>query len=119
MPETRKKLSLRIGTASPEHRETETASILAQALEHHLCVRWTYNRVLMQAAPQILYRRNDALYCDAVVTEKNGVRPEETKLASFRLSGLGQVVLTVEALEPFQALDVSDPRYRDGIVATI
>ena len=119
MTETRKKLSLRIGGATPEQREADVACVLTRAMDHHLCVRWTYNRALMQAAPQILYRRNGGLYCDAVVTEKNGAKPDEARLASFKLSGLGHVVLTTETLLPFGRLDLSDARYKGGIVAKL
>lgn len=119
MTEVRKKLSLRMGAGSPDQRELDVASLLSRAMEHHLRVRWTYNRVLMQADPQLVYRRNGALYCDAVVTEKNGSQPDETKLASFRLSGLGHVVLTTETLSPFGGIDFSDDRYAEGIVTKL
>lgn len=119
MTETRKKLSLRIGGASPEQREQDLVSVLGQAIEHHFRVRWTYNRVSMHADPQLLYRRNGALHCDAIVTEKNGTRPDEAKLATFRLSGLRDVVLTTEALSPFGGIDLQDPRYDEGIVAKL
>lgn len=117
MSEIRKTLSLRIGDKPPHDREAETAALVRQAIEHRACLRWTYNRVLMQAEPRILYRRNGGLYVDAVVTEKNGAPPAELKVGSFKLTGLNAPVLTGERIATTLAIDLADPRYADGIVA--
>lgn len=60
------------------------------------CVVATYNRTQFKLAPHILYTRHDELYVDAVPLEKDGAPPRETKLGTFKLSGLKDV--TVEDL---------------------
>ncbi|WP_342251249.1 hypothetical protein [Sphingomonas sp. OTU376] len=117
MTDARKKLSIRSPSADAGRKEAEAAALLAQAMEHHLCVRWFYNRTLMLAAPQILYRKNDSLYCDAVVTERGGMTVLEQKLGSFNIAGLNSVALTTEAFTPWEPIDLSDDRYRAGVVA--
>jgi hypothetical protein len=112
MTEPRRKLSVRL---DPKPNEDETATLLAQAMDHHLCVRWTYNRTLMQAAPQILYHRNGSLHCDAIVTEREGMSLAEPKLGTFKLAGLGRVALTSEPFE-LASIDPNDARYVEGIV---
>jgi hypothetical protein len=116
MLESRKTLGVRSDTRSVHEKDAAARDLLAQTIDHLLCVRWTYNRVLMQVAPQILYLRNDALYCDGIVLEKKGVRPVETKIAAFRLAGLSNITLMSESFCP-EPIDLADPRYAQGIVA--
>jgi hypothetical protein len=116
MLESRKTLGLRSDTRSVQEKDAAARDLLAQAIDHLLCVRWTYNRVLIQAAPQILYLRNDHLYCDGVVLEKKGVRPLETKVAAFRLAGLSNIALMGETFRP-EPIDLANPRYAQGILA--
>lgn len=115
MLESRKTLGLRSDTRSVQEKDAAARDLLAQAIDHLLCVRWTYNRVLMQVAPQILYVRNDALYCDGVVLEKKGVRPPETRTAAFRLAGLSNIALMSETFRP-EPIDLADPRYAQAIL---
>lgn len=117
MGENRRTLSLKSGGLPPADREAGAALSVGQAIERQLLVRWTYNRTLMQAAPQILYRRNGGLYVDAIVTEKNGAPPVERKLGSFRLTGLGNISLTSESFTPAGDIDLADPRYKAGVIA--
>ena len=91
--------------------------MILQALHLGLCLRWTYNRTATQVAPQLLYRRNGKFYCDAVAMEQDGAAVQEPKLGSFRLSGLGQLVLTTETTPPWPKLDLADARYED-VIAT-
>lgn len=111
----RKRKTLRLTVRAPEDRETIAQTLIGDAMARHICLRWTYNRVIMQVAPMLLYRRNDALYVDAVVLEKNAVRQIEPRLASFRLSGLSHLAALDERFETVAA-DVDDPRYAQGII---
>jgi len=114
MIEPRKKLSLRL--QSPEPRdEASIVAVLTQAITRRSCVTWTYNRTAMRASPQILYWRNDALHCDAIVIERNGMAIIEPKLGSFRLSGLSDVAMADKPIGLSHVIDIADERYRDGI----
>ena len=53
----------------------------------------TYNRQQAVFAPHILYTRHDELYVDAVVLEREGQPPRETKLGTFKLTGLKDMAL--------------------------
>ena len=119
MLEPRPKLTLRLDSKSPEQKEADATALLTQAIQQHLCVRWTYNRTHMRAAPQILYRKNDKLYCDAVVVERNGAAPAELKLASFNLAGLDGLLLTPQVHPAWSALKLGDARYAGGILASM
>lgn len=70
------------------------------------CVAATYNRTAFKLAPHILYTRHDEMYVDAVPLEKEGERPRETKLATFKLSGLKDV--QVEDLH-FEMSEIFEP----------
>lgn len=107
----RGKLSLRLAAAPMEKQEDTAVHMLKIAMEHRLCVRWTYNRTAMETAPQILYRMNDKLYCDALVQRRSGPEAGELKLASFRLAGLADIVLTNLPLVAWSDLDTASPRY--------
>lgn len=117
MTEPRKTLSLRIATQSPEEKDADALALLTQAIRQKLCVRWIYNATSMEAAPQIVYLKKDSLYCDAVVTQKNGTPSREMKLGGFRLSGLHDIALIGRALTPWPDLDVADGRY--GVVIAV
>ena len=71
----------------------------------------------LRAAPQILYRKNDRLYCDAVVVERNGAAPTKLKLASFNLAGLDGVLFTQQIHPAWSGLELGDARYAGGILA--
>lgn len=119
MSEPRPKLTLRLGSKPPKQKEADATALLTRAIEQHVCVRWTYNRTQMRAAPQILYRKNDSLYCDAVVVERNGAAPAEQKLASFNIGGLGGLMLTQQVHAPWPEIDAGDERYASGILARV
>jgi hypothetical protein len=118
-PQPRPKLSLRLGSKSPEQKETDATTLLTQAIKQHLGVRWIYNRTLMRAAPQLLYRKNESLYCDAVVIERDGAAPAETKLGSFNLAGLSGLALTEQVYPAWPDIDRNDARYQGGILAPV
>jgi hypothetical protein len=99
--------------------EIDAVALLSQAIRNQLCVRANYNRGAVILAPHILYTRHDAPFVDAVVIERNGGAPAETKLASFRVAGLKSIVMTIEGFVPFAGLDLSDARYAERIVAQL
>jgi len=112
----RQTLSLR-HSGSPEDRIARTHALILQALQQGLCLRWSYNRTMMRVAPQILYTSKGALYVDAIAVEKNGATPEDLKLGRFKLSGLSGVAMTSEPLAPVVAIDLTDIRYQESVVA--
>ncbi len=70
------------------------------------CVAATYNRTAFKLAPHIVYTRHDELYVDAVPIEREGQPPRETKLGTFKLSGLKDV--QVEDLH-FELSEIFEP----------
>ncbi|WBO24499.1 hypothetical protein [Sphingomonas abietis] len=117
MTERRKTLSLRLSAKTPDEAALDAQTLIEQAIAHHLCVRWSYNRTMMRAAPQILYRKKGGVYLDAIVIERGGAAPAETKLGSFKLTGLTHLVITTEAFTPDASIDIGDARYSEGVIA--
>jgi hypothetical protein len=103
--------TLRLNIASPQDRDTQAMAILVRAIEAKQCASWTYNRLRMLAAPQILYRRHDNLYCDAVVIEHDGKTPREEKLGSFRLAGMIAVKSLQQPAPFWPHRDLANSRY--------
>ncbi len=114
----RKTLTLRHpgGGKAPED---EGESVFAHAIAHQLCVRASYNRGLVILAPHILYTRSGDRFADAVVIDRNGAKPAEMKLGTFKLSGLRGAVITSEPFNPFDGYDAGDDRYAERIIARI
>jgi len=53
------------------------------------------------------------------VVERNGAAPAELKLASFNLAGLDGLLLTPQVHPAWSALELGDPRYAGGILASV
>ncbi|MFM9853046.1 MAG: hypothetical protein ACKVOJ_09605, partial [Sphingomonadaceae bacterium] len=85
--------------------------LLFEAIARKLCIVATYNRVEMKLAPHILYRRNDALYIDAVALEKAGAPARELKLGAFHLAGLSGIALVDQPFEADALFDPADSKY--------
>lgn len=118
MNPNRKTLSLRV--PKQEGRPVEEANnVVAYGIANLLCVRATYNRGMVILAPQILYKRHDEPYLDAVVVERDGAKPPELKLGTFKLSGLRGLTITSEPFAPFDGLVVGDVRYAEGVIAQV
>jgi hypothetical protein len=62
--------------------------IILEAIVRQKCFNATYNRTLFKLAPYILYTRHGESYLDAIPVERNGMMPRETKLGTFKVSGL-------------------------------
>jgi hypothetical protein len=82
-------------------------------------VRATYNRGSVKLAPHILYKRDDALFLDAVTLERDGRTPRELKLGAFRLSGLTNLSATFEKFDPMLPLSVESEKYAEFIASAV
>jgi hypothetical protein len=100
-------------------KDPPLADVIIQAIREQLCIRATYNRGLIRMAPHILYTGHEALFVDAVVTERNGVAPVEPKLGAFRLSGLNGVAMTMEPFQLSALFDPTDERYAGKTIAAV
>ena len=89
----------------------ETNKLLLEAIALRKCVEVTYNRTRVMFAPHVLYTRHDDLFVDAVTVERNGQPPRESKLGTFKLSGLKGLELTDRPFQPEPTFDPNDPRY--------
>lgn len=85
---------------------------ILEAIAKRICIEATYNRTAFRLAPHILYTRHDELYLDAVALEKAGQPPRETKIGTFKLSGLKDVVLREIGFDPEPMFDPDDDKYR-------
>lgn len=117
MTSNRKTLPLRLG--GDETSSLGQAEILAHAIEHELCVRALYNRGRIILVPQILYERHGDAHVDGVVLDREGVKPAEEKLGTFKLAGLRDLVVTMEPVRPMPGFDRDDARYAEKILGVI
>jgi hypothetical protein len=118
MTQIRTTLSLRL-KENGRSPQDESAEILIRAIGHQLCVRSTYNRGLVILAPHILYTRNGDRFLDAVVIERNGGKPSDVKLGTFKLLGLNGVAMTSEPFKRFSGFDENAPRYAEVVIARL
>ena len=87
--------------------------IFLEAIARRVCVSTTYNRTPIKLAPHILYTRHEELFIDGVTVERDGRKPKELKLGTFKLSGLTATELTRRLFVPQTLFDQSDAKY-DG-----
>src|SRR4051812_40462049 len=85
--------------------------LLLEAIALRKCVAATYNRMTVRLAPHILYTRHDELFVDAVTVERDGRRPRETKLGTFKLDGLRDPAVAGQPFRLEPAFDPGDSRY--------
>ncbi|WP_082545533.1 MULTISPECIES: hypothetical protein [unclassified Sphingomonas] len=115
MSTPRKTLSLsRVVAPAEGPALSAEAQIIAQAIRRKLAITAVYNRTGMTIAPHILYTKHDDLFIDGVVTLRDGKVPAELKLGTFKLAGLGNVSLTVDAFTVQPFYDAADAKY-DGV----
>lgn len=98
---------------------TGALEMVRQAIEHQLGLRATYKRGSIILAPHILYERNGEAMVDAVILERDGVRPAEDKLGTFKLNSLRDAVTIMEPIALVQDFDAADPRYAERILACV
>src|SRR5580765_765468 len=65
-----------------------SSRMVLEAIARGRCLQAVYNRMAVRLAPPILYTRHDELYVDAVTVERDGRKPRETKIGTFKLDGL-------------------------------
>jgi hypothetical protein len=74
-------------------------------------IRATYNRMTVTLAPHILFTRHDELFVDAVTIERDGQKPREIKMGTFKLAGLKDVSLLDQTFQPERLFDPNDEKY--------
>ena len=120
MQHARKTLSLKLPVSDLPPEETGSpGDILRRGVLLKLCVTATYNRTTMKLAPHALYTRHDDPFVDAVVLEREGKPPRETKLGAFKLAGLSEVRLTADRFVPQPVFDPAEPRYEGTMIAAV
>jgi hypothetical protein len=98
---------------APEAGPALPTRIFLEAIARRVCVSTIYNRTAIKLAPHILYTRHDELFIDGVTVEREGKKPKELKLGTFKLSGLTATELTRRLFVPQPLFDQSDAKY-DG-----
>lgn len=88
-----------------------SSRIVLEAIARRRCLEATYNRMAVRLAPHILYTRHDELYVDAVTVERDGQRPRETKIGTFKLDGLRDPVVADQPFRLEAVFDPGDPKY--------
>ena len=85
--------------------------LILEAIALQKPVRATYNKVPVSLAPHILYTRHGELYVDAVTIDRDGRPPRETKIGTFKVAGLKDMILVERRFEPEPTFDPSDAKY--------
>jgi hypothetical protein len=85
--------------------------LILEAIALQKPVHAVYNKVPVRLAPHILYTRHGELYVDAVTIERDGRPPRETKIGTFKVSGLKDMSLVEQRFEPEPTFDPSDAKY--------
>ena len=110
MQQERKILRARPVLGLPLDQPAEAGEILRRAISMKLCALAVYNKALVKLAPHILYTRHDDPFVDAIVLERDGKPPRETKLGVFKLSGLKDLRLTGTSFSPLP-FDAAGEKY--------
>jgi hypothetical protein len=104
-----------------EHRQSpaqnarmSSSRIVLEAIARRRCLEATYNRMAVRLAPHILYTRHDELFVDAVTVARDGKRPRETKLGTFKLDGLRDPAVAGQSFRMEPGFDPGDAKY-DGV----
>lgn len=75
-------------------------AVIRKAMDRSTCIRATYNRVETVLAPHELLEKNEELFLRAVTLEHGGRNPRESRLGTFKLSGLTKVDGTNKLFSP-------------------
>lgn len=84
---------------------------ILEAIARRKCLLATYNRQRFKLAPHILYTRHGEIYLDAVALMRDGKRPRELKLGSFKVTGMSDLAALEEQFEPQRTYDPAAERY--------
>jgi hypothetical protein len=90
-----------------------------EAVQTRRCVNAIYNRDKVVLAPHVLYMRHGEPFVDAVTVARNGMLPREIKVGTFKLSGLGDLVLTGRSFEVHRAFDGAADKYAGAALITV
>ena len=88
-----------------------SSRIVLEAIARRRCLEATYNRMTVRLAPHILYTRHDELFVDAVTVARDGQRPRETKLGTFKLDGLRDPAVAGQQFRLEPGFDPGDAKY--------
>ena len=88
-----------------------SSRIVLEAIARRRCLEAVYNRMAVRLAPHILYTRHDELYVDAVTVARDGKRPRETKLGTFKLGGLRDPAVAGQQFRLEPGFDPGDAKY--------
>jgi len=88
-----------------------SSRIVLEAIARRRCLEAVYNRMAVRLAPHILYTRHDELFVDAVTVERDGRRPREIKLGTFKLDGLRDPAVAGQAFRIEPGFDPGDSKY--------
>ena len=88
-----------------------SSRIVLEAIARRRCLEATYNRTSVRLAPHILYTRHDELFVDAVTVERDGQRPRETKIGTFKLDGLRDPAVAGQPFRLERSFDPGDAKY--------
>jgi hypothetical protein len=88
-----------------------SSRIVLEAIARRRCLEAVYNRMTVRLAPHILYTRHDELFVDAVTIERDGRRPREAKLGTFKLAGLRDPAVAGQAFRLEPGFDPADGKY--------
>lgn len=89
----------------------EANKVLLEAIALRKCIEASYNRGIVKLAPHILYTRHGELFIDAVTVEREGKPPRETKIGTFKLSGLQVRGIVDRGFEIDAAFDPANDKY--------
>lgn len=87
------------------------SKLLIEAIARRLCVDASYNRTQVRLAPHVAYTRHGDLFVDAVTIEREGKKPKEIKLGTFKLAGLVDLRLTRRLFVPLANFNSADEKY--------
>jgi hypothetical protein len=88
-----------------------SSRIVLEAIARRRCIEAVYNRMAVRLAPHILYTRHDELFVDAVTVARDGQRPRETKIGTFKLDGLHDPAVAGQAFKLEPGFDPADSKY--------
>ena len=90
-----------------------------EAIVKLVAISATYNRGEIVMAPYAIYTRGEEVYVDGVVMERDGAPPKETKIGTFKLSGLNGLRVTPRRFTPDPQFRPGEKRYAHTVLMTV
>lgn len=119
LPETadagRPRVAARSGQSAGDPASTRAGSatsadqMLYDAIREHTCLGATYNKDNILLAPHMLYTVHEEPFVRGVTLERNGKRPRELKIGTFKVAGLGNLRSTARRFVPQPGFDSEPP----------